>query len=150
MDIYVVEYQNFSNFETKVTLFATEKDALTQALKDARKHIDRKWELGDEDTAACLEEINELEANGNLRGALDKFNDREGDMYDSTFWMVYPERVIGFDEPSAHKITYKATASGATCRGSCKNYNEYAYADQPDGTYVCYQCSMFKHILGLT
>lgn len=35
---------------------------------------------------------------------------------------------------------YIATVSGATCRGPCGTHNEFAYANKPDGTYVCYGC----------
>jgi len=35
---------------------------------------------------------------------------------------------------------YVATVSGATCRGPCGLHNEFAYANKPDGTYVCYSC----------
>lgn len=34
--------------------------------------------------------------------------------------------------------------SGATCRGPCKQYNEYAYPDRLDGTYHCSQCKTFQ------
>jgi hypothetical protein len=44
--------------------------------------------------------------------------------------------------------TWQALTPGATCRGHHKEWNEYAYADQPDGTYLCHQCKMFQQVFG--
>ncbi len=149
MEVYVLEYNYFSDYTTTVSVYATEKDALTQALKEAKRHIKSHWDLDDEDTSTEFDKIEEFESNGQLRQALDAFDDFEGEDDEPKVWMVYPKTVIG-TESTTPKVAYKATTSGATCRGQCKNYNEYAYADQPDGTYVCHQCSTFYRILGLT
>jgi hypothetical protein len=149
MEIWVLEYNYFSDYTTTVKLFATEKDALAQALKEAKRHISNEWDLNDEDISAEFDKIAEFENNGMLRQALETFNDFEGDQDDSKVWLVYSKTVSGVED-STPKLAYKATTSGATCRGQCKNYNEYAYADRPDGTYVCHQCSTFCRILGIS
>lgn len=43
---------------------------------------------------------------------------------------------------------YLSTTPGATCRGPCKQYNEYAYANKRDGTHVCHSCKMMSQVFG--
>lgn len=45
---------------------------------------------------------------------------------------------------------WKPTSSGATCRGPCKQYNEYATADKQDCTYICKGCQMMSSVFGGT
>lgn len=43
---------------------------------------------------------------------------------------------------------FVATHAGATCRGPCGLYSEFAYADCYEGTFVCYQCKMMSQVFG--
>jgi hypothetical protein len=52
------------------------------------------------------------------------------------------------EEEDEDDSPFQATTPGATCRGSHAEYNPDAYADKRDGTYLCYQCKMFKHVFG--
>lgn len=45
------------------------------------------------------------------------------------------------------KNAYKASSSGASCR-RCPTTSEYAYADRPDGTYLCYSCKGMLQVFG--
>lgn len=43
-------------------------------------------------------------------------------------------------------VPYRALYPGAKCRGpKCSYESEYAYADKPDGTFVCSQCKSFGY-----
>jgi hypothetical protein len=43
---------------------------------------------------------------------------------------------------------YQASNPGATCRGPCGQFNEYAYANKRDGTHVCHSCRMMSQVFG--
>ncbi len=45
---------------------------------------------------------------------------------------------------------FKPSTLGATCRGPCQSHNEFAYADNPDGTHLCYQCKIQEQVFGST
>lgn len=84
-------------------------------------------------------------------------------------WYVFPEQIrdesmtkvpVPFgpnffvtsekEESETQEVTkeeFVASTPGATCR-VCPDYNEYAYADQPDGTYVCRSCKMMNQVFG--
>lgn len=53
-----------------------------------------------------------------------------------------PADMLGLPSVAEKRLLnkYSAAECGATCRGHCGTYNEYAYADNPDGTYVCFGC----------
>ncbi len=45
------------------------------------------------------------------------------------------------NHPSKSSKNYDAnTKTGYQCSGYCKEYNDYAMANQKDGTYICYNC----------
>lgn len=43
---------------------------------------------------------------------------------------------------------HQSTVSGATCRGTHQEYNDYAMADRKDGTYLCHQCRVLRKAFG--
>jgi hypothetical protein len=70
------------------------------------------------------------------------------DFFDALSSIKEDESVVA---PPTQKspTTYQAATPGATCRGPrCGNYSEFTYADQPDGTYLCYQCKMMSSVFG--
>lgn len=101
------------------------------------------------------EEIEVLEGAGKLKEALDKWNDYQSNYNDdhAIYYSVVCKQVLSGDgeevvTSAALSAPFKASSPGATCRGSHKEFNPYAYADKPDGTYLCTQCKTFGHIFG--
>lgn len=67
---------------------------------------------------------------------------------DSFFTALLPKEETNSENIS--DIEYKAIDPGATCRGPCGQYNEYAYANKKDGTFVCKSCQMMSQVFGGT
>ena len=55
------------------------------------------------------------------------------------------ERVVNKNHNDSARKAFIASKHGATCRG-CKQYNEYAYADNSDDTYECYSCKSYHRM----
>ena len=155
MEVWVIEWSYPYDGETNVTIWASEKDAQRQALDEITDLMTNDWDMDDEDASSCSDDIEDMISRGHFDEALQRFHDYQ-DNYNSDqaqYWHVYRREVLTGDQNKATTIpapppSYRANTSGATCRGPCGNFNDYAYADRHDGTYVCRQCSTFQHIFG--
>lgn len=153
MEVWALEWSYPYDNENNVTLWSSQSDAQKQALKEINELID-DWDMDDEHAAACAEDIEDMTRRGHLGEAIKRFNDYQ-DEYNSDYaqyWFVSSKQILTFDDGSGTKptpVAFKAATSGATCRGPCGQYNEYAYADKSDGTHMCRQCSTFQHIFGV-
>jgi hypothetical protein len=157
MEVWALQWDYPCDMEHNITLWTDEMSALRQACTEIKQKIDGEWDMGEafiEKAAKLFEESAVVDTIDSLRSALlvwnefqNDFNDENGEWYSVTKYQVLGNSDIqgGCRPPPT---VYKATAAGATCRGPCKTYNEYAYADQPDGTHMCHQCSTFQHIFG--
>jgi hypothetical protein len=155
MEVWIVQWDYAYDNEHNVSVWATEAAALRHVCDDIEDNITNNWDMDDETQSQCADEISQLLAKGKHRMVMGAWNDYESNNNDeqATYWTVHKMDVqVGDDEEiitSAPVVAYKAIASGATCRGPCGQYNNYAYADRSDGTNVCYQCSTFQHIFGV-
>lgn len=151
MEVWVLEWSHPYDSENNITVWANENDARRQALDEIEDLITNDWDMEDNDAAACADDISDMVARGQLAEAMRRFNDYQ-DEYNSDYaqyWHVYSRDLLtgdGSKSTMTTPSTYKATTHGATCRGPCKSFNDYAYADRSDGTYVCHQCKTFGHI----
>lgn len=155
MEVWVLEWSYPYDGETNVTIWASQVDAQKQALKEINELID-DWDMDDQDASSCAEDIADMTKRGHYGEALQRFHDYQDNYNSDTaqYWHVYERDVLGTDQsevptlPPPAPAGYKAPYPGATCRGPCGNFNDYAHADRRDGTYVCRQCSTFQHIFG--
>lgn len=154
MDVWILQWEYPYDIDSNITVWTTEKEAQQQALKEINQKIDDAWDMDDADMFSHAEEIEILEGQGKLKEAIDKWNDYQMNFNDehAEYYNVLGRPVLsGEGEPTAVAVTpvaYQASTPGATCRGTHKEYNPYAYADKPDGTYLCTQCKTFGHIFG--
>ncbi len=155
MDVWILEYNCISDGEVSISLWANEYDALVECLSIIKHKIDIEWDMDNSDMFTYAEEIDLLQDAGKLRDAIRKWNDYQDDHNSdyAQYYQVYFRPVHGLESASNAVVNgpaapYRASSPGATCRGHCKEYNEYAYADRRDGTYVCRQCSTFQKIFG--
>ena len=155
MEVWVLEWSVPSDGESNVTLWESEKDAYLQAASEIEDHITNNWDMDDETQAMYADEVQDFFKRHKYMEGIKHFHDYENNYNEdyAQYWEVYSREIMKRDSrdvvpnPST-SIAYKATASGATCRGPCHQFNEYAYADRPDGTHMCRQCSTFHSIFG--
>lgn len=159
MEVWLLEWDYPYDVEHNTTVWADEQSALKQACAEIKKKIDSDWDMDDSDMEDHAQQFDGFMASGKYRDAMlvwnsyqDNFNDDEGQWYFVRELPVLGHTDIdaGCSPPTQRSgtVAFKATTAGATCRGPCKQWNEYAYADQPDGTHMCRQCSTFGHIFG--
>ncbi len=156
MEVWLLHWEYPYDMESNITVWTSEQDALKQACSEIEDSITNDWDMDDEHQSQVAEEISDLQKRGKLREAMDAWNDYQSNYNDeyAQYYSVMKKAVQSHDASdvvtSAPPVAYRASTSGATCRGPCKQYNEYAYADRPDGTHLCRQCSTFQHIFGVT
>lgn len=154
MEVWVLRWEYPYDCETDVTIWTTCKAAQQKALAEINEQIDGDWDMDDPDALTHAEKIEELEGQGKLEEAINVWNDYQSNYNEdhAQFYTVLKREVFSGEDgevvTSAPPIPYKATTAGATCRGSHREYNPYAYADKPDGTYLCTQCKTFSAIFG--
>lgn len=155
MEVWVLQWEYPYDMETNITLWTTQKAAQQQALNEINEKIDSDWDMDEPDMLSAAEEIEQFQDSGKLTEAINRWNDYQNNYNDdhAEYYSVFKREVLngeGSDEvvTSAPPIAYKASSPGATCRGSHREFNPYAYADRPDGTYLCTQCKTFQHIFG--
>lgn len=155
MEVWILECNDTNDSEVSISVWSSEKDALVECLSIIKGKIDREWDMDDPNMLTYAEEIDLLQDAGKFSDAVQKWNDFQDDSNSDygQYYQVYSRTVHGLESVGnvvggAPTAPYRASTPGATCRGHCKEYNEYAYADKRDGTYVCRQCSTFQHIFG--
>jgi hypothetical protein len=153
-EVWIVRWEHPDDMEVNITLWTSEQDALKQALSEIQNEIDNNWDMDDTYQSQYADEIKRLSGLGKLRQAMVAWNDYQDNHNDEygEWYSVSKQEVLSMDDEvvtSALPVAFKPSTTGATCRGPCKQYNEYAYADRRDGTHLCRQCSTFQHILEL-
>lgn len=172
MEVFIVEWCRPAESETHVTCFDTMSIAQQAACADIIDDISSNWDLTEEDQNDVARDINGDIANGNFGSAISKFNDYNSDQDYEYQQFYYVQRkallntaptpsLIEFDDlveedeedeedEEEEDETYTACTPGATCRGPCGSHSPDAYADQRDGTFVCYQCRLMTKMFGGT
>lgn len=155
MKVWVLEWHDNDNIDFQCTVWATEQDALAQAAKDIKRDVDR-WDLDNPDIELAYDQIYDFIRRGDNQKVVQRYNQYQDDHNsDYGHWFFVREKDVLSQSGTAHTVPtipapampYQATSAGATCR-KCHTPNEYAYADQPDGTYCCRQCKTFSSIFG--
>lgn len=160
MEVWLAEWEYPDDMEHNVEVWSNEQEALQDVCNDIQTSID-DWDLNDPDTEykeeklQFIAEFQDSVSRRELRMAMEAWNDFQSN-YNSDYgeWYSVTKKEVGGGNVAAvgqavPVIAYKASVAGSTCRGPCKQYNEYAYADRPDGTHVCHQCSTFNSIFGV-
>jgi hypothetical protein len=171
MGYWVLKMEDVDNpGDETIALFKTEEEAEKQAVSEILIQLSY-WDMSDPDAADLARLINNLASNGDWNEARREWNDSDVDH--NFYWYVWEAEVqtsadkpyllsasflnnVDEDEeeeesspaPKTQATPFQASTPGAHCRGSHKEWNEYAYADQPDGTYLCQQCRMFNQVFG--
>lgn len=152
MEVWVLEWSYPYDNEHNVTVWNNQVDAQKQALKEIVDVIANDFDMDDSSASACADDIDDMMNRGQLADAIRRWNDFQDDHNSdhAQYYFVSKKEVLGEGSMSAPSggSSFTATSSGATCRGPCGQYNEYAQADRADGTHVCRQCSTFNHIFG--
>ena len=164
MDIWVLQWS--SSDDANVSLWQTEQDALTQAASEIQSGILADWDMNDPEVHDTAKSIFDTINSGNIRQAIHEWNDAQSELgYDYPSWYSVTKKNI-LNGPQAVQTIILGTnappvmdaddylgypkiitpepiqAAGATCRGPCGSFNEYAYSDRMDGTFCCYSCKL--------
>ena len=152
MEVWVLEWSyNYDN-EHSVTVWNNQADAQRQALNEIVDVITNDFDMDDPHASACADDIDDMMNRGQLAEAIRRWNDFQDDHNSEhgQYYFVTKQNVLGQGSVVAPSggASFIATSNGATCRGPCGQFNEYAQADKADGTHICRQCSTFNHIFG--
>jgi len=173
MIIWILEYYDEGSDDFNINVFDSELGVKKQACSDILNFIG-DLTLRDQSYIDEAKEINDLISQATIRSyneAIRKWNsssintDIVGAYFTCRDMLVHP--AADADEPeildpsffsgnvkqnitknnhvpaaSSSKIS---NSCGATCR-KCHSKNEYAVADQSDGTYLCRSCKMFYNV----
>lgn len=154
MDVWIAQWEYPNDIDSNISIFLSEKEALEDVLSDIEDHITNNWDMDDSDQETWADDISQLHHSGKLREAMEKWNEYQANYNDeyAEYYSVFMKTVQGSASTavSTQPTTHSHSSNGATCRGPCKQHNEYANADRADGTYVCRQCSTFSSIFGVT
>lgn len=174
MRVWLLEWSDKYNAGTNITVFESVDAANKQACFEIQEHITSSWNFPNcsDEQKFITKIINDFIKNGDYKHARQAWNDCLYNQNDikAQFWFITYENVCEFsscDEPlirpssdfdppattdtesavnkTVASASYQATDPGATCR-TCHVPNEYAYADKPDGTFLCRSCSIFHNI----
>lgn len=108
--------------------------------------------MDDPHASSCADDIDDMMNRGQLAEAIRRWNDFQDDQNSdhAQYYFVSKKSVLGEGSVASPSggASFIATSNGATCRGPCGQFNEYAQADRADGTHICRQCSTFQHIFG--
>jgi len=160
MGIWVLDYRSVDAYggnDFNTTLWSTKEDALKQACSEIQEDICNHWDLDCPDIHAIARDIFDSMVNNELESAIQMYNDAEAETDYPSFY-YFEERDIqsntsftpmllsdliddeGDESPETDPAPVIMEVAGAICRGNCGQYNEYAYPDRLDGTYICYSC----------
>lgn len=166
--MWIFSWEQHGQYDSRISIWNTEADALVAAGSQIMNEISW-WDMGVPEISKKAYEISDKCAAFEWRAAINLYNDWEAmkPAEYSCFISVYESKVKS-NPPSVALLRplpataapqtstpvrpatapFKATKEGATCRGPCKEFNEYAYADSPDGTYCCRQCKWMGQVFG--
>lgn len=169
--VYILEYSYPFGGNTNISIWDNDIDAYKQAAHDMQYTIKDSWDMTNIYERDDAREINDRIKCGRYESAIKYFNNcssNDGDRKE--YWYVRAENPqtnacdpqifaddyfasdddddCDCDDKNSIEEVYQATESGATCRGPCGCYNEYAYADKRDGTFICYACKMMNSMFG--
>lgn len=155
-----------SDGDINCTLWSNSTDALMQACSEIEEDILSNWDLAEEFIHEAASEITNSINTGDYDKAVSLWNDFQC-MYHDDCPQTYliAERQLATIKPVLQNLILgefteadledeedddcpdtlpSLQTDGATCRGPCKQFNEYASADRMDGTYHCTQCKTFQ------
>lgn len=150
MDIYVAHWTSLADNGSDVTLYYSEDDAHLSVCEDILEDISNNWDLSDENETDIADRIRAACKDGDRPRAIRRYNDHSRNC-DGLIYSITVEKILG-DPPEDLRQQTKANTpyvpahSGATCRGRCGQYNEYANADNANGTFLCHQCKTLDAI----
>lgn len=152
MEVWVLEWSYPYDNEHNVTVWNNQVDAQKQALKEIIDVIANDFDMDDPHASSCADDIDDMMNRGQLAEAIRRWNDFQDDHNSdhAQYYFVSKKEVLGEGATTSPSggASFIATSNGATCRGPCGQFNEYAQADRADGTHICRQCSTFQHIFG--
>ena len=152
MEVWVLEWSYPYDNEHNVTLWTTQSEAQEQALKEIIDVIANDFDMDDVHASSCADDIDDMMRRGQRDEAIQRWNDFQMEYRDdqAQYYYVSKKEVLGAGAKASPSggASFIATSNGATCRGPCGQFNEYAQADRADGTHICRQCSTFQHIFG--
>lgn len=160
--VWIVTYDDTNNGDHSTTVWdnrdAAYKDVCANIIDDINQN---GWDFSDLATFSAAQDIeNHIKAQEWVQ-AVERWNDWSATYDAGVYWSILGETVFspqdactpgsinwpaqntGDDETLDTMSAPIATTAGATCRGPCGQWNEYACSDKSDGTFVCYQCKMF-------
>lgn len=168
--VWILKYFDHSNGESDYTTWDTKAGAYTQAVAEILMFINDNWDLDDPDIELVAKNINDYALTSDYPKVLELFINEQGEQGSGIYWEVEESKVHyeteadpivyllfndlddeeeeNQEDEDDEEIPFQATESGATCRGPCGSYNEYAYADRADGTHLCHQCKTLNQIFG--
>lgn len=164
--MWICSWEQHGQYDSSISIWNTEAEALVAAGSKIMNEI-AWWDMNNPETSKKAYAISDKCAAMDWRSAIDTYNDYEAhkpatyscyiSVYESKVKTIAPKvpllrplpagtlTPVG---PAPSTAPFKATKEGATCRGPCKQFNDYAYADSPDGTYCCRQCKWMGEIFG--
>lgn len=171
--VWALEWSYPYDADSFVSIWDTQEYALKQACAEIIRHMNATLDFTDEACKDTAVEFQRLIDNNEYLKAVKYWNssDVNCDGDHSQYWNVSEKKILDDsniialyrislpdedeseeDEEDNSSISsssednrpksFVATKCGATCRG-CKQYNEYAYADNADDTYHCYSCKSY-------
>lgn len=170
MKIWMLEYNYPANKVTFVTAWESEESANKQACYNIQSYISNFWSFPNcnAQQMQVAKTINDFIKLHQYKNAVLVWNTCQYNKTDkaAVFWHVVCDELYDMHDAKTPLVRndsefksvssavaptnvapaqYKATVPGASCR-KCHNISQYAYADKPDGTYLCRSCSIFKDI----
>ena len=156
--VWLVDWSWPEQHEYLVTLFTSEADATQSACAEMLEFVGQKFDFYNARELYAAKEINRLVSSGLYPAALEYYSDYVTNNWDydrRQLWYIYEKDTFTYPhvpiilnfptEAAAATVTYDCSKSGATCRGPCHLYNEYAVSDQCDGTYMCHGCKVMNN-----
>ena len=140
MEVYILQYDDVYNGETDISVYAIENDALKKAVSNIQDIINSDPSISGNPEEGFIDVFNEAVAFNNAKEAVRVWNELNYDFETPRYYHVFSRKVLGIAGKADSAFNPNA---GATCR-KCNSVNEYASADQADGTYCCRQCSIFS------
>lgn len=159
--VWTLEWVYPSDNDNSVKIFDNEINARKQACANIIKLINSRWDLSDSDYKSDAIIIGNFINQGTVEGYKNaikywNYHSKNTNAANSQYWYVQ-EHVI-FDKSDDIDLSFLnietvkvesviQSGSGAICR-KCNIKNEYATADDVNGTYVCRSCSIFGSMFG--